>query len=329
MDEIVAWVLVRRHDGHPAGMLTDPPNLPGGTTCDPPAAGRGAPEADRSPERRQCRRVRRILVGAGRILAASSCSRWAPALAAGSSRKAGSWKAATATEPSAVTSSSRWTTAASARAEPTATSRLRLGHRPGEARAGDPEHDEDSHCTSVCQGTLSSRTISEACEQGDALAKRLMRETAHYLAVGAVCLMHTIDPDIVLFGGGMIAAGPRCSTTSVRHPGMRFASPPSERGCSTPNSRRRRFIGAAGAPGRPSEATTRAEPDPPPESIRAFGNPGTFGALAASKWQSDRAPTRFLRMSSCMIVPCGRSGCAVAASGRKAGRLDRGSAQGN
>ena len=34
-----------------------------------------------------------------------------------------------------------------------------------------------------------------------------MRETAHYLAVGAVCLMHTIDPDIVLFGGGMIAAG--------------------------------------------------------------------------------------------------------------------------
>ena len=34
-----------------------------------------------------------------------------------------------------------------------------------------------------------------------------MRETARYLAVGAVSLMHTIDPDIVLFGGGMIAAG--------------------------------------------------------------------------------------------------------------------------
>ena len=34
-----------------------------------------------------------------------------------------------------------------------------------------------------------------------------MRETAYYLAVGAVCLMHTIDPDMVLFGGGMIAAG--------------------------------------------------------------------------------------------------------------------------
>ena len=27
------------------------------------------------------------------------------------------------------------------------------------------------------------------------------------LAVGAVSLMHTIDPDVVLFGGGMIASG--------------------------------------------------------------------------------------------------------------------------
>jgi glucokinase len=57
-------------------------------------------------------------------------------------------------------------------------------------------------------GDLSARTIHEAATGGDTLARRLMRETAHYLAVGAVSLMHTIDPDIVLFGGGMIAAGP-------------------------------------------------------------------------------------------------------------------------
>lgn len=54
---------------------------------------------------------------------------------------------------------------------------------------------------------LTSRAIAEASEQGDALGRRLMDETARYLAVGAVCMMHTIDPDIVLFGGGMIAAG--------------------------------------------------------------------------------------------------------------------------
>jgi glucokinase len=54
---------------------------------------------------------------------------------------------------------------------------------------------------------LTSRAISEAADAGDPLARRLMRETARYLAVGAVSLMHTIDPDVVLFGGGMIAAG--------------------------------------------------------------------------------------------------------------------------
>jgi glucokinase len=54
---------------------------------------------------------------------------------------------------------------------------------------------------------LSARSINAAAAAGDSVAKRLMRETAHYLAVGAVSLMHTIDPDIVLFGGGMIAAG--------------------------------------------------------------------------------------------------------------------------
>lgn len=58
-------------------------------------------------------------------------------------------------------------------------------------------------------GTLTARTIDQAANAGDPLASRLMRETAHYLAVGAVSLMHTIDPDLVLFGGGMIAAGPK------------------------------------------------------------------------------------------------------------------------
>jgi glucokinase len=58
-------------------------------------------------------------------------------------------------------------------------------------------------------GQLSARSIDQAAEAGDNLATRLMRETAHYLAVGAVNLMHTIDPDLILFGGGMIAAGPK------------------------------------------------------------------------------------------------------------------------
>lgn len=58
------------------------------------------------------------------------------------------------------------------------------------------------------RGALTSRAIADASSGGDALARHLMRETARYLAVGAVCLMHTVDPDLVLFAGGMIAAGP-------------------------------------------------------------------------------------------------------------------------
>lgn len=54
---------------------------------------------------------------------------------------------------------------------------------------------------------LTARDIDQAADAGDPFALRLMRQTAHYLAVGAVNLMHTIDPDIILFAGGMIAAG--------------------------------------------------------------------------------------------------------------------------
>ena len=56
-------------------------------------------------------------------------------------------------------------------------------------------------------GGLTARAIDEAADAGDPFAIRLMEETARYLAVGAVSVMHTVDPDIILFGGGMIAAG--------------------------------------------------------------------------------------------------------------------------
>jgi glucokinase len=61
----------------------------------------------------------------------------------------------------------------------------------------------------LAENNLTARSIDEAAETGDPLARRLMRETARYLAVGAVSVMNTIDPDIVLFGGGMIASGSR------------------------------------------------------------------------------------------------------------------------
>lgn len=54
---------------------------------------------------------------------------------------------------------------------------------------------------------LTARHVFQAAEQGDTLAQRIVEDTAFYLAVGTTNMMHTIDPDMVVFGGGMTAAG--------------------------------------------------------------------------------------------------------------------------
>jgi glucokinase len=56
-------------------------------------------------------------------------------------------------------------------------------------------------------GEVTSRDVFDAAAAGDALATKIVEDTAYYLAVGAMNLMHTIDPNMVVFGGGMIAAG--------------------------------------------------------------------------------------------------------------------------
>jgi len=95
---------------------------------------------------------------------------------------------------------------------------------------------------------LTSQAINEAADAGDDLARRLMRETAYYLAVGAVTLMHTIDPDIVLFGGGMIAAGPTF-LEDIRQHIQKMAFPTVAKGCKIEYAELggdAGFIGAAG-----------------------------------------------------------------------------------
>jgi glucokinase len=56
-------------------------------------------------------------------------------------------------------------------------------------------------------GELTARDIFAAAQGGDELANRIVEETAYYLAIGAMNAMHTIDPEMIVFGGGMIAAG--------------------------------------------------------------------------------------------------------------------------
>ncbi len=63
------------------------------------------------------------------------------------------------------------------------------------------------HQALATHGEITSKDIFDAAAQGDDLAARIVEETAFYLAVGAMNMMHIIDPDMVVFGGGMIAAG--------------------------------------------------------------------------------------------------------------------------
>jgi glucokinase len=50
---------------------------------------------------------------------------------------------------------------------------------------------------------LTPLLMARAAEAGDALCDELIMETARYMGVGTVTLMHTIDPEMVLFGGAM------------------------------------------------------------------------------------------------------------------------------
>jgi glucokinase len=57
------------------------------------------------------------------------------------------------------------------------------------------------------QGEITARDIFDAAAKGDQLAEKIVEDTAFYLAVGATNMMHTIDPNRIVYAGGMIAAG--------------------------------------------------------------------------------------------------------------------------
>jgi glucokinase len=57
------------------------------------------------------------------------------------------------------------------------------------------------------EGGLTARDIFDEGNNGDPIADKIVEDTAYYLAIGAMNMMHTIDPNMIVFGGGMIAAG--------------------------------------------------------------------------------------------------------------------------
>jgi glucokinase len=57
-------------------------------------------------------------------------------------------------------------------------------------------------------GAIDPRTIADAARQGDALAIAAYQRAGEYLGIAVASFLHTFDPSIVVFGGGVSRVGP-------------------------------------------------------------------------------------------------------------------------
>jgi len=55
---------------------------------------------------------------------------------------------------------------------------------------------------------LTARQVADAAKQGDALAISAYRRAGEYLGIGVASFLHTFNPSIVIFGGGVSQVGP-------------------------------------------------------------------------------------------------------------------------
>lgn len=54
---------------------------------------------------------------------------------------------------------------------------------------------------------LSAKTVFDEAKAGDEVAKEVVERTAYYLSVGLASICNTINPDVVIIGGGVSRAG--------------------------------------------------------------------------------------------------------------------------
>ena len=55
---------------------------------------------------------------------------------------------------------------------------------------------------------LNAYDVAEAAKRGDALARSAYARAGEYLGIGVASFLHTFDPSIVIFGGGVSQSGP-------------------------------------------------------------------------------------------------------------------------
>jgi len=54
---------------------------------------------------------------------------------------------------------------------------------------------------------LTAKVVFNLAAEGDACAQKVVDDTAFYLALGATAAIAVVDPEVIVFGGGMVAAG--------------------------------------------------------------------------------------------------------------------------
>ncbi len=70
-------------------------------------------------------------------------------------------------------------------------------------------------------GKVTAELVHQAALQGDRVAQELIANVAHYLGVGLVNLVHIFNPDLIVLGGGMMnmgemLMGPACQVLEQR-----------------------------------------------------------------------------------------------------------------
>lgn len=70
------------------------------------------------------------------------------------------------------------------------------------------------HLTSLAHGieNITAETVSHAYHEGDELACRIIEETGGFLAAGAVSIINSFNPCMLIFGGGVIEGLPELIT---------------------------------------------------------------------------------------------------------------------
>jgi glucokinase len=54
---------------------------------------------------------------------------------------------------------------------------------------------------------FTAKVIFDLADTGDELAAKIVDDTAYYLALGACAVMAVVDPEMIVFGGGMAESG--------------------------------------------------------------------------------------------------------------------------